>query len=85
LARDRVVLTWLVSFAWLFYLFPDGRFTPRWTTLIAVAWLLEELFSLWQYLALRVDSQLGDTIAKAVVVVSAVVAQAYVPLLACIE
>jgi hypothetical protein len=28
-----------ISFALLFYLFPDGRFVPRWTRWAAVAWL----------------------------------------------
>jgi hypothetical protein len=72
-----VVLTWLVTFAWLFYVFPDGRFTPRWTIVCAAAWLLEELWSTWQYLAFGVDSQLGDLLATLMVVVPAVIAQAY--------
>ena len=71
------VLIWLTSFAWLFYLFPNGRFTPRWTIVCAVAWLLEGLYSLWQYLTFGVDSQQADLIATGAVVVTAAIAQGY--------
>lgn len=72
-----IVLLWLTSFAWLFYLFPNGRFTPRWTIVCAVAWLLGGFYSLSQYLAFGVDSQEADLIATGMVVVTALIAQAY--------
>ena len=72
-----IVLIWLTSFAWLFYLFPNGRFTPRWTIVFAAAWLLEGLYSLSQYLTFGVDSQEADLIATGMVAVTAFVAQAY--------
>ena len=72
-----VTFSWLMLFAWLFFLFPDGRFTPRWTIIVAAAWLIEGVYSGWQLFVNGVDTQLEDTIATAVVALAAVVAQGY--------
>ncbi len=46
-----------VSFCVFFYLFPDGRFVPRWTRWLAVAWAL-----LWVTLIFFPDSSLAALI-----------------------
>jgi signal transduction histidine kinase len=72
-----VVFTWLIMFAWLFFVFPDGRFRPRWTVLPAAIWFVESVYSAWMLFVDGVDTQVADLVATAVVVTSALVSQAY--------
>ncbi len=43
-----VVFLGITSIVLCFYLFPDGRFAPRWTALVGLLWLLGNLF--WIFL-----------------------------------
>ena len=38
----------VVSFVLCFYLFPDGRFSPRWTRLLGILWFLWNLYWMFQ-------------------------------------
>ena len=43
-----VLFCGVVSFVLCFYLFPDGRFTPRWTRLLGILWFLWDLYWVFQ-------------------------------------
>lgn len=51
-----VTYCWVVTFVLLFYVFPDGRITPRWTILPAAAWAL---WLGWSFFIYRSFDSLG--------------------------
>lgn len=72
-----VTYCWAVTFVLLFYLFPDGRFTPRWTVLPAVAWAV---WLGWVFFIYRSFDSMGlvfDALPFVIVFTSIVAAQIY--------
>ncbi|HVX31445.1 MAG TPA: GAF domain-containing sensor histidine kinase [Nitrolancea sp.] len=71
-------LAFLLGFVNLFFLFPDGRFTPRWTIAISVAMLLSLVNDLLiTHDAFKNPSPLKDALQFGTLIVSAVIAQIY--------
>lgn len=67
-----------IAFLAFFYVFPDGRFVPRWTALLAVLWSLAWIAGLFHGSALdQVAQPIINGPLFAVIIVSVVVAQVY--------
>lgn len=71
-------LVFLLGFVNLFFLFPDGRFTPRWTIAISVAMLLSLVNDLLiTHDTFKNPSPWKDALQFGTLIVSAVIAQIY--------
>jgi signal transduction histidine kinase len=71
-------LVFLLGFVNLFFLFPDGRFTPRWTIAISAAMLLSLVNDLLiTHDAFKNPSPVKDALQFGTLIVSAVIAQVY--------
>ncbi len=66
-----------VSFVWLFFLFPDGRFRPRWTIPLAAFWALQIAWDFFVVRAIGSNGPLADAATFALVLVAIVAAQAH--------
>ena len=70
-----VTLAFALTFVWLFYLFPNGRFTPRWTLVPAAVWALNLAYTFFVARALASAGAWQDALVFSALFISAVVAQ----------
>ncbi|HEX5505103.1 MAG TPA: histidine kinase [Thermomicrobiales bacterium] len=72
-----VTLVFAILSVWLFFLFPDGRFIPRWTIPIAVLWGLQSVSDFYVVRAIDDNGPLLSSIEYALVAIAVVAAQVY--------
>ncbi|HET8632081.1 MAG TPA: histidine kinase [Thermomicrobiales bacterium] len=72
-----VTLVFAILSVWLFFLFPDGRFIPRWTIPIAVLWGLQSISDFYVVRAIDDNGPLLSSAEYALVAIAAVAAQVY--------
>ena len=72
-----VTLTFALTLVWLFYLFPDGRFTPRWTVVPAAALALNVAYAFFVARSIESTGAWQDALVFGVLLLTIVAAQVY--------
>ncbi|MGN6672274.1 MAG: sensor histidine kinase [Thermomicrobiales bacterium] len=72
-----VTLTFAVLSLWLFFLFPDGRFIPRWTIAVAVVWVLQSASDFYIVHSIEDNGPLASGIEYAIAIAAVIIAQVY--------
>ena len=72
-----VTLVFAILSVWLFFLFPDGRFIPRWTIPIAAVWALQSFSDFYIVHAIDDNGPLASGIEYTLFAITVVIAQVY--------
>lgn len=70
-------LVFAILSLWLFFIFPDGRFIPRWTIAIAAIWAIQNASDLFIVRDINDNGPLATAIEYTVVLLAVIIAQAY--------